>query len=403
MHAFDNQSQYFQTDKTNSASRTLLDKQALFDIVDGSALLATGGGGPKSMGHNIIDTMDFNQPVEMVPLNQVSDDKWVVVSVFMGSPEAAKRLDKVCYNSPILAVQQLQQHSGISADYIMPLEIGAVNSIAPIKTASSLGIPVIDADGAGRAVPVLSCITFGTDDELLDKGLVLVNETDDVSKQQSAHINVKQIDAAEELASGIVTTVSFGALGGLAMWMVQSKKLKPLAIEGGLSRSRAIGQMLRQVANVPTTNYAALTVKTLQECGYKAKLLGHSLRTMALEATTVAALDHGKLTLKTQDNQRITIYIVNEYMYAYHSNSSQPLIMSPDLLCCLLEDGSTMDNSELRQRISDLPPGESLVLSLIGIEAPEKIKENTKVCTAFLNILEKIGYAGPYQALKASA
>ncbi len=391
-----------QTLSPNQCQGTLLDKQALLDIVNGAALLSAGGGGPKSMAFEMIETMDNNQQVEMVPLAAVGDDDWVVVSAFLGSPEAANALANVQYNSPTRAVKKLQKYSGCTAKFIVPVEIGAVSSITPINTAWDLNIPVVDADGAGRAVPTLSCLTFGTQDQLLDKGLVLTNETEALDKQQSAFVEVKQTNAAEALAGGIVTTDAFGNLAGLAMWMMQGHQLKALAIEGGLSHSRMLGQALRQTpVATPNINYAALTVETLQASGFAATILAQSVSVIAFESATEKALDHGKLTLKTKDNDIITIYIVNENMLAYRSSQSQPFIMSPDLLCCILSDGTTLDNLELQKRAEQQNPDQPLVLSLIGIEAAPRLKDNEKIITAFLGIFGQLGYAGSYEPFKA--
>ena len=42
----------------------------------------------------------------------------------------------------------------------MPIEAGGVNSLLPLALAARLGLPVIDADGMGRAFPELQMVTF---------------------------------------------------------------------------------------------------------------------------------------------------------------------------------------------------------------------------------------------------
>ena len=59
-----------------------------------------------------------------------------------------------------LAIRRLEAHLGEPADYLMPLEIGGINSLVPIMAAARLGLPLIDADGMGRAFPELQMTTF---------------------------------------------------------------------------------------------------------------------------------------------------------------------------------------------------------------------------------------------------
>ena len=42
----------------------------------------------------------------------------------------------------------------------MPMEAGGVNSMLPIAAAARLGLPLVDADGMGRAFPELQMVTF---------------------------------------------------------------------------------------------------------------------------------------------------------------------------------------------------------------------------------------------------
>ena len=42
----------------------------------------------------------------------------------------------------------------------MPIEAGGVNSMLPIAACARLGLPLVDADGMGRAFPELQMVTF---------------------------------------------------------------------------------------------------------------------------------------------------------------------------------------------------------------------------------------------------
>ena len=81
-------------------------------------------------------------------MEEVEDDKRTAVVAFMGAPE--KMLKTQNSQSAIAAFDGLNKEYSRQIGYLMPIEIGALNTIAPIMVAIEKGIPVIDGDGAGR-------------------------------------------------------------------------------------------------------------------------------------------------------------------------------------------------------------------------------------------------------------
>lgn len=59
------------------------------------------------------------------------------------------------------ALRTLERHLGRNADATIPMECGGINSTMPLVVAAQGRIPVIDADGMGRAFPELQMETFG--------------------------------------------------------------------------------------------------------------------------------------------------------------------------------------------------------------------------------------------------
>src|SRR5205085_12227280 len=58
------------------------------------------------------------------------------------------------------AVELMQEYLGRRFRGVMSIEIGGNNAIQPLMVAAHLGIPVIDADGMGRAYPEAQMTTF---------------------------------------------------------------------------------------------------------------------------------------------------------------------------------------------------------------------------------------------------
>src|SRR5690606_39890693 len=60
----------------------------------------------------------------------------------------------------VAAFKALEEYLGKKFYATMPIEAGVVNSMLPLALAARLGLPVIDADGMGRAFPELQMVIF---------------------------------------------------------------------------------------------------------------------------------------------------------------------------------------------------------------------------------------------------
>ncbi len=138
----------------------LLDEQAIEDIAVGAAVLGTGGGGDPYVGKLMaLQALKNNGPIKMITLDELDDDAFVVPTAMMGAPTVL--VEKVPSGKEIFnSVHNLEDYMGKKIDVTMPIEAGGVNSMIPLAVAASLGIPMIDADGMGRAFPELQMVTF---------------------------------------------------------------------------------------------------------------------------------------------------------------------------------------------------------------------------------------------------
>lgn len=132
----------------------------LEDFARGAAFLGTGGGGDPYIGRMLAHAAikEFGVP-EVITADELDDDDLVLTAAMLGSPPVL--LEKACCGEDMdLAIHKLEEHLGRKAKAILPIEIGGVNSTLPIMAAARLGLPVIDADGMGRAFPELQMVTF---------------------------------------------------------------------------------------------------------------------------------------------------------------------------------------------------------------------------------------------------
>ena len=138
----------------------ILSRADLTDLCRGAAFLGTGGGGNPYIGRLMVEqAMDLGHSVEIIDPSEVPDDALVIPTAMMGAPtvliEKLPRGDEA-----IKSLKKLEQFIGRQAYATMPIEIGGINSTIPLVVGAYLGLPVVYADGLGRAFPEVPLETF---------------------------------------------------------------------------------------------------------------------------------------------------------------------------------------------------------------------------------------------------
>jgi len=128
-------------------------RQDLHDLAYGAALLGSGGGGDPYIGRLMVErAMDAGQTVTVWGLDEVPDDGLVISTAMMGAPTVM--IEKLPAGTEgVQALHALEEHLGERAVATIPMECGGLNSTLPLVVAAQTGIPVLDADGMGRAFP----------------------------------------------------------------------------------------------------------------------------------------------------------------------------------------------------------------------------------------------------------
>jgi DUF917 family protein len=108
--------------------------------------------------------LDDGIALEWVDVSDVPDDVWTVTPYGMGSIAPVSQatldeigriglVDKYGHDAMGEAVKELAAYLGKPVDCLVAAELGAGNTPAPLVTGARLGIPVVDGDYAGRAIP----------------------------------------------------------------------------------------------------------------------------------------------------------------------------------------------------------------------------------------------------------
>jgi DUF917 family protein len=135
------------------------------DFVQGCLYMGTGGGGSVQDGMAMLtEALDDGLSLEWVDAASIPDDE-ISTSIFsMGSiaPVTQETLDEIAkmrledkfgHMSIAETVKELAAFMGRRVGCIVPVELGAGNTPGPLVAGARLGIPVVDGDYAGRAIP----------------------------------------------------------------------------------------------------------------------------------------------------------------------------------------------------------------------------------------------------------
>ncbi|NLD19869.1 MAG: DUF917 domain-containing protein [Clostridiales bacterium] len=216
-----------------------LDIKEIEDIALGAALLGAGGGGDPYIGKLVaMGAIKENGPVTLLEPEEVADDALIVAIAMMGAPTvlAEKAVGEKEYDT---LRDMVSQFMGKEIDAVIPIEAGGVNSMLPIAACAHLGLPLVDADGMGRAFPELQMVTF-TIGGINSCPMALTDE-----KGNSVLYKTISNKWTEELARSV--TMSCGGAVSVALYPMTGKQLKQYGVKNIVTRSQKLGEAIRTV------------------------------------------------------------------------------------------------------------------------------------------------------------
>lgn len=213
------------------------------DIALGAALLGAGGGGDPYVGKLVaIGAIKECGDVTMLSVDEVPDDALVVPIAMMGAPTILSEKG-VGGNEYKTLYEMVTRFYNKEIFAFMPIEAGGVNSMLPIAAAARLGLPLIDADGMGRAFPELQMVTF-TIGGVRATPMALVDE-----KGNSVIFDTITNKWTEELARSV--TMSCGGSVSISLYCIDGSTLKKYAVRDIVTRSEMLGAAIRTVKQAP--------------------------------------------------------------------------------------------------------------------------------------------------------
>jgi len=346
----------------------ILDKENLLSLVDGAAIFSAGGGGAPELGYGIVEKLvNEGYKVRLVKTEEVPEDATLVNFACVGATSA------VGYDNDaaVKTLKTLEEHVDKKFFGVVPVELGGFNTLVAVDVAARCGLPVVDADGAGRAVPEVHLKVYTIDDiplapmaiaDLRAQNIILVRKTAD-SK------------AAERIARTLAN--EWGGTAYTARRIITGRQARYSPIQGTLSNSIKIGELLRTSENPLET--------VLAETGGYKLFVG---RVVKVSRKTAGGFTWTDIYMRGKGEFEGSTFIFrakNEVLVAYHNGKLAG--MAPDIIAPLNpKSGKCVTAERLRE-------GEELVI--IGIKAPEKWRAE-KGLELWSEVLQRTGIIEDY-------
>ncbi|BBG02849.1 MULTISPECIES: DUF917 domain-containing protein [Pseudonocardia] len=330
------------------------------DLARGAALLGTGGGGDPYIGRLMVEqAMREHGPVTVLDPHDpadLADEAFVIATAMMGAPTVM--IEKIPRGEePVLALRRLEAHLGRTADATIPMECGGINSMIPLLVAARTGLPVIDADGMGRAFPELQMETFGVYGVAGSPMVVAGDHGESVLIDTGADNH-----RMEYLARG--TAIRMGGSALIAEYPMSGHDVRRTAIPHTLTLALRLGRAIREARERLHDPVSAIA-ETLAPTLYRHLRVLFAGKVTDVERRTVDGFARGSARFAAFDGgAELHTVFQNETLVA--TVDGETVAVVPDLICVLeAESGEPITTEALRY-------GQRVVV--VGISTPDMMR-----------------------------
>jgi uncharacterized protein len=295
-----------------------LNPEDIEDLAIGASALGGGGGGDPYMSKLMAQqAIAAHGPVRVLDPDELDDLDLIIPLGMIGAPTVVLERPFAA-DSFFRAFKMLEQHLGRQVRATMPIEIGGFNALIPIVMAARLGLPLVDADGMGRAFPEIQMTAF-TIQGVAACPLALADDRGNQTIVESA-----DNFWAEKLVRSLV--VDMGCAAASALYPITGQQLKTASIRHSISLAMQIGLALRGARDAEHGPIEAVR-----------RMLGGAVifqgRVVDVQRHADTGFARGEAIVEGARDQRastLTIQFQNEYLIA--STEDAILATTPDLI-----------------------------------------------------------------------
>lgn len=221
----------------------LLDAEVLPLQARGCAVLGAGGGGSPRMGVlAALQAIEEYGPVELVDLDDLPDDGLIMGCGMVGAPTVS--LEKFGNGQEVEWLRdRVEALTGRPVVALMCTEIGGANGCEPVAWAARMGIPLVDADGMGRAFPEMHQVSMHVAG-VPSSPCVITDEQENVSV-------LYPTDGRWLERMCRSTAVLFGGRAVTSEYLMNAKQARTATVRGSVSLAINIGNLLATASQNP--------------------------------------------------------------------------------------------------------------------------------------------------------
>jgi DUF917 family protein len=330
-----------------------IDEDALEAISLGAAILGTGGGGSPYLGWlRARRQLRLGRRVRVVRMEDLDDEALVIPTSAIGAPTVG--IEKIERGTECLcALEAIEHFVERKAAAVLTDEIGGANALEPMVVAALRDMPVVDADGMGRAFPEVQMTTF------FIYGLEPYPTA--LCDEKGNRALFPHADSAEWLERAARSVaIQMGCRAGMAGPPMTTARAREVAICGTVRQAWRLGRAVLEARAAKDDPIEAILAAERGTVLFRGKITD-------VERRTAQGFARGTVTIEGLDEHsgvRCAVDFQNENLVCRVDGEVRATV--PDLICLIeSEAGTPITTEELRYGFR---------VTLVGLPASEKLK-----------------------------
>ncbi len=355
-------------------------------VVYGASFYGGGGGGSMEEGMELVEEMlrVENDPVlEMYDIEELPDDPNAVATMVaaMGSPIETKGMTFV--DEAVSAISGMAEEvkaKGQELKYIYSGEMGGGNTILPLYAALKCGLPIVDTDGNGRAVPEMNT-SLAPIHGVPTSPFMIANGNGDV-------LAVRAKDPMDSVACekiGRCTCSAFKGVG-FSAWNMNKEDMRRASAAGQMTKCMEVGRVL---LDSTTENVIENLSATFEKFGDPFKVLVPSGEIVDIQIESAGGFDTGSTVIRDDaTGETYTVLCQNESLLV-RDGAGQVIMTIPGIISMveLRGDGTVRAVSNCETAV-----GQKVALTVT--KAHERWYDRPECYGSWKEVMESAGYTG---------